>query len=182
MPKIIDNLQETILREARSMLLTDGGRALTIRNVASRCHVAVGTVYNYFRSKDEMMACVMLEDWQRTLGGMRACVAEAGDVLTGLQCVYDAMAAFEGLYREAWRNYAANNDAVSNIAKRHGLLIGQLTEVVEPLLVRYHAKWDDYLPTFLAETLLSAAGRGEGSYRQVLPILTRLVSTSSQHT
>lgn len=37
MPKIIDDLQGTFIREARSMLLTDGGRALTIRNVASRC-------------------------------------------------------------------------------------------------------------------------------------------------
>ena len=175
-PKIIDDLQATFIREARIMLQTDGGRALTIRNVASRCHVAVGTVYNYFSSKDELMAHVMLEDWRRAMAAMRTAAAEAGDVCGGLRGVYEALAGFESLYRDAWRNYAASNDAVSNIARRHGMLIGQLTGVIAPLLERFRVTWDDYLPTFIAETLLSASTRGEGSFEQVLPILKRLVS------
>lgn len=176
MPKIIDDLQGTFIRAARSMLLTDGGRALTIRNVASRCHVAVGTVYNYFKSKDELMACVMLEDWQQAMMVMRASTEKAADVLTGLRGVYDALAGFEALYREAWVNYAANNDAITNITKRHGLVISQLTSVVEPLLQRFCVNWNAYLPTFLAETLLSAASRGAGSFEQVQPILMRLIN------
>lgn len=158
------------------MLQSDGGRALTIRNVASRCHVAVGTVYNYFSSKDELMAHVMLEDWMTSMATMRAAAEEATDVCGGLRSIYDALSGFESLYRDAWRNYAASNDAVSNITRRHGMLIGQLIEVVAPLLTRFQVTWDDYLPTFIAEVLLSASTRGEGSFEQVLPILNRLVS------
>lgn len=175
MPRTIDGLQEALIREARRMLLTDGGRAMTIRNVAGCCHVAVGTVYNYFKSKDELMAYVILADWQRAMADMQACAAAAEDVLGGLRGVYEALAAFEGLYREAWNNYAVNNDAITNLNRRHGLVISQLTGVVEPLLSRYGVVWNAYLPTFLAETLLSAASRGEGSFEQVLPILQRLV-------
>ncbi|MBQ8554273.1 MAG: TetR/AcrR family transcriptional regulator [Clostridia bacterium] len=175
MPKIIDSLRENLLREARVMLLKDGGRALTIRNVASACHVAVGTVYNYFKSKDELMAFVMLEDWQRGVAAMRSGAENAPDVLRGLRSIYDGLLAFENLYREAWRHYAANHDAVTQIDQRHVMVIDQLSGMVAALLTRHGALWTTYLPTFLSETLLSAAGRGEGSFEELIPILTRLI-------
>lgn len=175
MPKIIDDLRGSFLREARSMLQQDGGRTMTIRNVAARCHVAVGTVYNYFKSKDELMAHVMLEDWQCAMEDMRRAAEEAPDVLTGLQGVYDALAAFADLYREAWSNEALSSDAYFNISQRHELLIRQLQGVVAPLLLRFGGCWDEYLPVFLAETLLSASIRRERSFSRLLPILRRLV-------
>ena len=174
MPKIIDDLRETFILEARRMLQEDGGRALTIRNVARTCHVAVGTVYNYFRSKDELMACVMLEDWQRAIGQMQAASAAAPDVMTGLKAVYDALDAFQRLYREAWQFYAASGHAAANTSQRHGLLIGQLVAVLSPLLTRLGVTWTDCLPAFLAETLLAAATRGEGGFDRITPILQRL--------
>ncbi len=174
-PKIIEGLQPALIKEARSMLLEDGGRALTIRNVAARCHVAVGTVYNYFGSKDELMAHVMLEDWRSALAAMHGATREAPDVLAGLRSAYDILCGFADMYRAAWRNYAANNDAMNNIIRRHGLLIAQLTEVVSPLLERFAVTWDSYLPIFIAEMLLSASIREAGNYQQVLPILTRIV-------
>lgn len=175
MPKIIDDLRESLLREARRMLLENGGSGLTIRNVAGACHVAVGTVYNYFRSKDELMAFVMLEDWQKTLRDMQTGTAAAPDAMTGLRCMYDNLTAFESLYRAAWRSYAANNDAASQIDQRHGMLIGQLSGIASALLDRCGVLWTPYLPEFLSETLLSAAGRGEGSFDTLKPILERLI-------
>ena len=177
MPKIIDDLRESLLREARRMLLQDGGRALTIRNVAGACHVAVGTVYNYFRSKDELMAVVMLEDWQESLQCMRNGAEAASDAMAGLRCMYDSLIAFEALYRDAWRNYAASNDAAAQIDQRHSILIGQLTEIAAALLKRCDALWTPGLPEFLSETLLSAAGRGEGSFEKIQPILERLIQS-----
>lgn len=175
MPKIIDDLRESLLEESRKLLLSGG--ELTIRGVAKCSHVAVGTVYNYFRSKDELMAYVMLEDWQQTVGSMREGAAAAPDVMAGLRCVHDGLAAFCGLYNRAWMNYAASNDASASIRQRHGMVIAQLTDVIGPLLTRHGALWTDCLPTFLAETLLSAAARGEDSFEQIRPILERLVNT-----
>ena len=158
------------------MLLRDGGRELTIRNIAAACHVAVGTVYNYFKSKDELMAFVMLEDWQTGVAAMSRAAAESPDVLSGLRSIYDGLLAFENLYREAWRHYAADHDAVTQIDLRHRLVIEQLSVMVSGLLVRHDALWTAYLPTFLSETLLSAAGRGEGSFEELEPVLNRLIA------
>ena len=51
MPKIIENIREKLLEEARRQVMEEGYEAMTIRSVAGACGVGVGTVYNYFSSK-----------------------------------------------------------------------------------------------------------------------------------
>ena len=60
MPKIIPGLRDRLVEEAERQLVTGGYTALTIRSVAKACHVAVGTVYNYFSSKEEFVASALL--------------------------------------------------------------------------------------------------------------------------
>jgi AcrR family transcriptional regulator len=71
MPKIIDGIRQNIIISARGILLACGYRGLTIRAVASECGIATGTVYNYFSNKENLAACVMLDDWLAALGRMR---------------------------------------------------------------------------------------------------------------
>ena len=64
MPKLLDNIKEKAIEEARREMLSDGYRAMTIRRVAKELGIATGTLYNYFPSKEYLAAGVMLEDWQ----------------------------------------------------------------------------------------------------------------------
>ncbi len=174
-PKIIDDLRPRLLSEARRMLLTDGGQALTIRSVAADCQVAVGTVYNYFRSKDELMAHVILRDWQEALAVMRTGTESAPDVLTGLRCVYDGLTGFCALYQKTWQQHASRSDALIQIDRRHPLLVDQLAQIHTDLLTRHHALWTPHLPVCLAEMLLTASARSENGFEQISPILERLI-------
>ena len=70
MPKIIENLREKLLEEAKCQVMEQGYAAMTIRSVASACGVGVGTVYNYFSSKDMLVASFLLEDWLECLAGI----------------------------------------------------------------------------------------------------------------
>ena len=72
MPKIIENLREKLLFEARRQIEEHGYAETTIRSIAKACGVGTGTVYNYFSSKDMLIASFMVEDWQNCLGQMKA--------------------------------------------------------------------------------------------------------------
>ena len=52
MPKLLDNIKEKAIEEARREMLSDGYRAMTIRRVAKELGIATGTLYNYFPSKE----------------------------------------------------------------------------------------------------------------------------------
>jgi AcrR family transcriptional regulator len=65
MPKIIENVREQLLCEARKQIAERGYAATTIRSVAGACGLGVGTVYNYFESKEMLIASFVYDDWKR---------------------------------------------------------------------------------------------------------------------
>lgn len=59
MPKVIDNVKEDILEKALKMLYDGDIDDVNIRRIAKECNIGMGTVYNYFPSKQELMKDVL---------------------------------------------------------------------------------------------------------------------------
>jgi AcrR family transcriptional regulator len=55
--------KEEILRAALSICHEEGIQALSIRAVAQKCQISVGSVYNYFPSKAALVALSVQEIW-----------------------------------------------------------------------------------------------------------------------
>ncbi|MBU3129122.1 TetR/AcrR family transcriptional regulator [Clostridium tagluense] len=65
MPKVIENLRETILIEAKNILLNQNFKDLSIREIAKSCNIGTGTFYNYFSTKEELVTEIFREDWKK---------------------------------------------------------------------------------------------------------------------
>ena len=72
MPKIIENLETKLIEEAKKQIEEAGYGAMTIRSVAKACGVGVGTVYNYFPSKEALIAKHLLDDWKQCVAAIQA--------------------------------------------------------------------------------------------------------------
>lgn len=175
MPKIIVGLETALRDEARRMILEEGYEAFNMRAVAASCKVAVGTVYNYFTSKEMLAASVMLEDWLTALERMASHAQNAQDAMDGLRGVFLEIVRFCGVYQSAWQAYADGGKAVIMRGEYHDRLVEQLAGVIAPLLVRFGCGYAPVLPAFLAENLLSAAACGEARFDEIAPVLRRLV-------
>lgn len=64
MPKLIINVKEDIIKISREMLKKEGYDQVCIRSIASNCGIAPGTIYNYYKSKDEIITEIVLDDWE----------------------------------------------------------------------------------------------------------------------
>ncbi|MEG2176343.1 MAG: TetR/AcrR family transcriptional regulator [Oscillibacter sp.] len=56
--------REAILKICRELVSQQGLAALNMREVAQECHVALGSLYNYFPSKNELLLATIESVWQ----------------------------------------------------------------------------------------------------------------------
>lgn len=173
MPKIIANLEENMLQISRKTLLEQGYRQLTIRGVARDCGVAVGTVYNYYESKEMLVATVILQDWKVAVERIRLRAESCTDLLEGLSAIRDEIAAFADIYRDFWQQY--DGHAREQLLNRwHPTMVEKLGAELVPMLQRLGAPQIPAMEDFLATILLAAAGRQE-CFDHMRPVLSHLL-------
>ena len=170
MPKIIENVREQLLAEARKQILERGYSETTIRSVAGACGLAVGTVYNYFKSKDILIATFVLEDWMRCLSRMRTLPTE--DNKAFLAGVYESLLGFARDNERLFSNEDAAKQASTGSARRHKLLRAQISELILPIIKNN----DGFTAEFIAESLISWSAEGKDS-SLVIPILLKLIES-----
>ncbi len=148
MPKIIENLEERLIAEAKKQLQASGYSALTIRSVAKGCGVGVGTVYNYFPSKDALLATFMLESWNVCMENVQSASDSAAEPKPVLRCIYDQLLQFSQEYRTVFRDEAAASAFAGAFSHYHRLLRTQLAGPVRKFCQ------SDFAAEFVAEALL----------------------------
>lgn len=148
MPKIIENLENKLIEEARRQIEQIGYSAVTIRSVAKECGVGVGTVYNYFSSKDELLASYMLTDWNCCIAAIQTMSETAQTPAPVVRCMYEQLLDYAQRNGAVFRDETAASAFSGSFSRYHALLRGQLSA---PL--RKFCK-DDFSAEFIAEALL----------------------------
>ncbi len=82
-----DHLKETLLQSAVKVLAKTGPRGFTIREVARRAKVSHNAPYRHFEDKDELLAAVAAEGFDRLADSMVEASASAGDALAALEAI-----------------------------------------------------------------------------------------------
>lgn len=170
MPKIIENLRDQLLQEARKQIAERGYTGTTIRSVAGACGVGVGTVYNYFSSKEMLIAAFMMEDWQKQLDAMAALPKDQPEAL--LRGVYDALCAYAAGHQDLFSDEGAAKAISLGFAPRHRMLREQLTGFILPICKGGNAA---FTAVFIAESLISWTMEGT-PFDTLYPVIHKLIS------
>lgn len=132
-PKIIENIRGDILRCAEIILKTDGYNAMSIRRIAHECRTAVGTIYNYFDGKDDLVANIILKDWLDTVGGMTGLVESSKSYADGAVGIYLAIRKFECIYKNVWKQYSETVGSHGVVLDHHMMLRTQVSSLLNAL-------------------------------------------------
>ena len=167
MPKIIENLPQRLMDEARRQVAESGFSAMTIRTVAKGCGVGVGTVYNYYPSKEALVASFMLDDW-------KICVASIEDVSVRSQtlepvllAIYEKLRMFMGQYDPIFRDEAAASGYTGSTSRYHAVLRNQLAHPIRKFCR------DDFTAEFIAEAVLTLTVAGK-DFDELKGVLLRI--------
>lgn len=102
MAKVIENPRQLILTHAREILSEKGYSQLTMRGVASTCGIALGTIYNYFPNKDDLMVEMMSEYWKTFQSEVDGILGSTGNISKKLRGVYLSLESFVSKFRTEW--------------------------------------------------------------------------------
>lgn len=97
-----ENLKEVILSKAKEIAMNEGIININIRTVAKNSGIAIGTVYNYFPSKGDLLVAVIEDFWEgafkdidwRDLGG--------NNFYDNLEKIYSVLYDYLHNFKENW--------------------------------------------------------------------------------
>lgn len=157
MPKVIEGVREKILSYVRESV--ERGESPTIEKIARHCEIANGTVFNYFPSKDMILASVILEDWTAIFADMEHKLPSASEE-ERLDLFYGALKAFCNKYETIWASSYNDKGVQSALQTRHSSLRDRIAALLRQMLPGLA----DALYPILSETLLLLARDDSLSY------------------
>lgn len=149
MPKIIENLENRLIEEAMKQIREQGYGAVTIRSVAMSCGVGVGTVYNYFPSKDDLLAAFMLQDWNSCMAVVKEVSQTAESPFMVLKAMHAQIRYFIDRYEDIFQDQEARKGFSNSYTRYHSILRSQLAD---PIRKFYDS---DFAADFVAEAMLT---------------------------
>lgn len=166
MPKKIKNIREELLREAQKQINEQGYARTTVRSVAAGCGIAVGTVYNYFKSKDMLIASFILKDWIECTGKIASHPKE--DRRAYLEFIHSSLVGFKEKHKKIFTDKSAAKVFNTAFSERHVQIRGQLADLIEPLSDRR------FTAEYIAEAMLCWAMAGK-SFSEIYPLLPEII-------
>lgn len=174
MPKIIENIREKLLEEAKRQVMDSGYASMTIRSVASACGVGVGTVYNYFSSKDILVASFMLEDWFVCKQTIDTACSESKTPEMALKCIYQGLNDFILKYETLFKDESAGASFAASFSKeRHRMLCNQIAQPLLLFCQKQNRVKPEFLAEFVAEAMLTWVCE-ECSFEDIKSVLLQL--------
>ncbi len=174
MPKIIENIKERAVSEARGILVGEGYGAMTMRRVATALEVAPATLYHYFPSKEHLAACVMLEDWRELTRTFEAGEEGLSPEET-VRALFGLVRSFAETYARSWTEYGSSDGSLPVRRRYHAVLVEQLGGYVGRALPPERREEEPWLAPFLAELILRFGSDSASDYREIEPGVNRLL-------
>jgi len=135
--------------------------------VAKACGVGVGTVYNYFPSKETLIATYLLSDWKQCVTTIRAVSTYSDSPRPVSLCIYDQLVSFAERHRAIFQDEAATANFTGSFGKYHAMLRTQLSEPLQKFCSSVFAA------DFLAESLLTWTMAGK-TFDEIYGIMEKL--------
>ena len=154
MPKIIDNLPSRLQEEARRQVQDYGYGSVTMRSIAEACEVGLGTLYNYYPSKDALIASFMQDDWEKAMQRQLP-ESKESDPLSVLEAEHSLLAQFLLEHEKLFSDPDAIQTYTLLSRNWHVKLREQLAVPVAESLSKTGCKDPGFLSLFLVESLLT---------------------------
>lgn len=178
MPKLIENAKELILQTSEKLLFQAGYKGFKIREIAKRCGVATGTIFNYFASKEMLINAIMARDWDNLLADLKRECDLANDMAAAVGIIYNGVRSFVDKYESILMDYPGN--VIGQFRKHHVMVRQQIAEILGNLLKRLNRKEHLHIISIFAETVLASSTQKDIDLQDLLQFTSLLFPPAAE--
>lgn len=138
MSRIIQNPKELILNTAKEMYYNDGYKKLSMRNIAKACDIGLGTIYNYYPTKKELVIEMMTGYWSEYMFKTQVIVNSDYVFYDKLKKIFDSLSIFIKIFKEIWLKPELydNPNYVKDGVEKEDIYIEKLVLLLEDILIK----------------------------------------------
>ena len=173
MPKIIENLRAKIIQEAKDQIAINGYESVTIRNIAKGCGIGLGTFYNYFKSKDMLIASFLYEDWKERFAKLVEKHQNESDPMVVVRALYEEMNDFIKSYSAIFTAPSAIKTFSAMAPGYHKFVRNQVAAPIQNSCVLAGFDNAEFLSLFVAESVITWTV-AKKSYDEIAAIVSKL--------
>lgn len=166
MPKIIENIRESLVENAEKVLLEEGISAVTVRRISAESGIASGTVYHYFSSKEDILAAVFLKRWIEKKEKICKKVEKAKDFQQAMKLIHEGLMEFASENRPYWQGKDMNP-----VAAHHAALANEIAGMVERFSKELGDERMASYARLIAENILLSLHVDENLFDQFMELL-----------
>lgn len=139
--RIIENRKQLILNKAKEILYNEGYSKLNMRSLSKACDIALGTIYNYYPTKKDLVIEMMTDYWQDFLYSVQKIADSNSDIYVKFNNIYHELKNFIESFRQYWLTpeLYGSPEFVEGGLKEKYAFIERLVTIVEDILVKEHA-------------------------------------------
>ncbi len=152
--RIIENPKQLILGKAKEILYNQGYRKLSMRSLSKECDIALGTIYNYYPTKKELVIEMMTDYWQNYLDTVEEIVNSDADMYIKLNNIFNELEVFIQNFRQYWLTtelYDSKEYVEGGLQKEY-VFIEKLIIIIEAILMKEQSNKNIHIKLGARET------------------------------
>jgi len=137
MSRIIENPKQLILSKAKEILYNEGFKNFSMRSLSSKCDIALGTIYNYYSTKEELLIEMMTDYWKEHLYILEDIVNSDDTLYIKLNEVFNKLSIFIKTFKEIWLKpeLYQKPDCIKKSLKQENIYMEKLIIIIEHILL-----------------------------------------------
>jgi AcrR family transcriptional regulator len=191
MSRVIENPKQLILSKAKEILYNEGFAKLSMRNLSKACDIALGTIYNYYPTKKELVVDMMTDYWHEYFYRIECVSSSDCSIYEKLNRIYDELKIFIETFKTVWLKPELYDhpEYIADSMERENTSIERLISFVNSILIKeindnkIQSKLDPYeLSKFIVMNFITIIQMPTFKYSSFEAILKELIKVDFSST
>lgn len=144
--KIDLDIKQSIFDAARELAFKNGLQYVSIRNIAKKLGISIGTIYNYYPNKSAILFDIIEDFWKTVFRDFHKVMAEEADFFKQIEALYFHLKNHLKIFRSDWLSQmsALRSEEKSEGKLREQDYMKRMTEVFNALLETHRNEFDQH--------------------------------------